>query len=255
MSNTPEPTHTLRSILGSVLYLIFGFVTIVPFAIGVVTVSLIDGDKGYWIAVAWLKLQMWGTRVICGMQPRVQGWENLPDAPVVLCAKHQSTWETFAMPAMMPRALCYVFKKELLWIPFFGWSIGMIRMIPIDRSKRGEAFNKVATIGLERFKEGRWIIMFPEGTRIPRGKAGKYKTGAARIAIETQAPIVPIAVTGARCWPRHWFHKFPGIVDVSIGKPIASVVDGKPRDPEEMMQEVQLWIEAEMHRLDAAAYA
>lgn len=250
-----RPKHTLRSCVASVLYLIFGFVTIVPYALGVVLASVLGGDKSYWIAAAWLRLQMWATSTLCGMQPRIQGMENLPDTPAILCPKHQSTWETFAMPVLMPRALCYVFKKELLWLPFFGWAIGSTRMIPIDRSKKSAAFNRVATIGLERFKEGRWIIMFPEGTRIPRGKAGKYKTGAARIAVVTQAPIVPIAVASARCWPRHWFHKYPGFVDVSIGKPIATVVDGKPRDADEVMQEVELWIEAEMRRLDPEAYA
>ncbi len=255
MSKPLKPTHTLRSLVGSVLFLLFAAVTVIPYAIGVMLVAILGGDKSYWVAQAWLRTQMWATRVICGMQPRVQGMENLPDAPVVLCPKHQSTWETYAMPVMMPRALCYVFKKELLWVPFFGWAIGMTRMIPIDRSKRGEAFNRVATIGLERFKEGRWIIMFPEGTRIPRGQVGKYKSGAARIAVETHAPIVPIAVTSARCWPRHWFHKYPGIVEVSIGKPIPSAIDGVARAPDELMAEVEAWIEAEMRRLDADAYA
>jgi 1-acyl-sn-glycerol-3-phosphate acyltransferase len=254
MSKAPFPRHNLRSFIGSVGYLLFSALTVVPYGIAVVLVSLIDGDRGYWVAAAWLRLQIWAARVISGIEPRVQGRENLPDAPVILCPKHQSAWETYAMPVMMPRALCYVFKRELLWIPFFGWSIGMIRMIPIDRSKRSEAFNKVATIGLERFKEGRWIIMFPEGTRIARGKVGNYKVGAARIATLTGAPIVPIAVASARCWPRHWFHKFPGVVDVSIGKPIASVVNGVAREPDELMREVQQWIETEMHRIDPQAY-
>jgi 1-acyl-sn-glycerol-3-phosphate acyltransferase len=98
--------------------------------------------------------------------------------------------------------------------------------------------------------QGIWIIMFPEGTRIARGQKGVYKTGGTRLAVETGAPVIPVAVTSARCWPRKAFIKRPGVVDVSIGKPIPSA----GREPEELMREVEQWIESEMRRLDPEAY-
>jgi 1-acyl-sn-glycerol-3-phosphate acyltransferase len=151
----------------------------------------------------------------------------------------------------MPRPLAYVFKKELLYVPFFGWAMGRMDMIHIDRSQRKQAFNKVVAQGKRLMSQGAWVIMFPEGTRIPRGQKGVYKVGGARLAIDTGAPVIPIAVTSAKCWPRKALIKTPGVVDFSIGRPISSV----GRKPDELMREVEDWIEAEMHRLDPEAYA
>ena len=155
------------------------------------------------------------------------------------------------MPAIMPHPLAYVFKKELLYIPFFGWAMARMDMIHIDRSQRTQAFSKVVAQGKRLMAQGTWVIMFPEGTRINRGQKGVYKSGGTRLAIETGAPVIPIAVTSAKCWPRKAFIKKPGIVDISIGKPIPSA----GRKPDELMREVEAWIEAEMRRLDPEAYA
>ena len=192
-------------------------------------------------------------RWILGIQVRVTGRENLPEgsaSAAILLVKHQSTFETFLMPALMPHPLAYVFKRELLRIPFFGWAMGRLDMVHIDRSQRAAAFSKVVEQGRRLLARGVWVIMFPEGTRIPRGERGVYKTGGTRLAIETGAPVVPIAVTSGRCWPRKAFLKYPGIVDVSIGPAIPSA----GRQPEELMREVEHWIETEMRRLDPEAY-
>jgi 1-acyl-sn-glycerol-3-phosphate acyltransferase len=170
---------------------------------------------------------------------------------VVLLSKHQSTWETFAYPALMSHPLAYVFKRELLYIPFFGWAMARMDMIHIDRSKRNQAWNKVAAQGKRLAAKGHWVIMFPEGTRIARGQKGEYKTGGTRLAIATGVPVVPIAVNSARCWPRKSFLLRPGVVDISIGQPIPSV----GREPAELMREVESWIETEMRRIDPEAYA
>ena len=154
------------------------------------------------------------------------------------------------MVAIMPHPLAFVFKKELLYVPFFGWAMARMDMIHIDRSRRTEAFNKVVEQGHKLLAKGVWVIMFPEGTRIPRGQKGRYQSGGTRLAIETGAPVIPVAVTSAKCWPRKAFIKKPGIVDISIGPPIPSV----GRKPTELMREVEAWIEAEMLRLDPEAY-
>ncbi|MBP7915052.1 MAG: 1-acyl-sn-glycerol-3-phosphate acyltransferase [Vitreoscilla sp.] len=243
-------------ILRSALFFLWLVVTVVPWATFVVLMSIfVRGTRLYWVCVGWLAASIWGARVICGVRHRVHGLENVPTAAdgraaVLLAPKHQSTWETFAFPVLMPHPLCYVFKRELLWIPFFGWAIGSLDMIHIDRSRRNEAWSKVAEQGRRYMAQGNWVIMFPEGTRIPRGQQGTYKTGASRLAITTGTPIVPIAVTSARCWPRKSFLLRPGLVEISIGKPI----DSTGRQPEELMREVEAWIEAEMRRLDPDAY-
>ena len=241
--------------LRSALFIAWMAVTVVPYALATLLASLFTrGDRLYWICVAWLSVVVWGARVICGVRHRVHGMEHLPSAdplaPVILAPKHQSTWETFALPTLMSHPLAYVFKRELLYIPFFGWAIGRLDMIHIDRSRRNEAWGKVAAQGQALLARGHWVIMFPEGTRGARGAQGVYKAGATRLAITTGAPVVPIAVTSARCWPRKSFLLRPGVIDISIGRPIPS----QGRQPDELMREVEQWIEAEMRRLDPEAY-
>lgn len=243
------------AVLRSTLHMAFMFVTVIPYTL-LILLARVLGAKGnvrYGFAQKWLTLSIDAARVLMGIRYQVQGQENLPvgeTSPAILLVKHQSTYETFLMPAIMPHPLAYVFKKELLYVPFFGWSIGSLDMIHIDRSQRAKAFAKVVEQGQALLDRGVWVIMFPEGTRIPRGERGSYKTGGTRLAIATGAPVIPIAVTSAKCWPRKAFIKTPGVVDVSIGKPIPSV----GRDAEELMREVETWIEAEMHRLDPEAY-
>jgi 1-acyl-sn-glycerol-3-phosphate acyltransferase len=190
---------------------------------------------------------------LMGIRNRVSGFGNLPKGEkdgVILLVKHQSTWETFALPAIMPHPLAYVFKKELLSIPFFGWAMARMDMIHIDRSKKRDAFKKVVEQGKRLLDQGTWVIMFPEGTRIPRGQKGEYKSGGARLAVETGVDVIPIAVTSAKCWPRRALIKTPGVVDISVGPRLSS----QGKTAEALMAEVEAWIEAEMHRLDPEAY-
>ena len=235
----------------SALYFLFLVVTIVPWATFAVAYSIfVRGERVYWVCAGWLRVAIWGARVICGVRHRVQGRENLPDFPVVMLPKHQSAWETLAFPTLMPHPLCYVFKRELLYIPFFGWAMARMDLIHIDRSKRSEAWAKVAEQGRRFMAQGNWVIMFPEGTRTPRGGKGTYKSGGTRLAVETGHPVLPVAVTSARCWPRKSLVLRPGVIDISIAPPIPST----GRDPDSLMREVEAWIEAEMRRLDPEAY-
>jgi 1-acyl-sn-glycerol-3-phosphate acyltransferase len=245
----------LLAVLRSALFMLWMVATVIPIGLVVLVASIfVRGDRLYWMCIFFLRLAIGGARVICGVRYRVRGMERLPSAdplaPVILCPKHQSTWETFAFPTLMSHPLVYVFKRELLMIPFFGWAMARLDMIHIDRSKRAEAWAKVAEQGRQLMAKGHWIIMFPEGTRTPRGSQGTYKSGASRLAVATGAPVVPIAVTSARCWPRKSFVLRPGLIEVSIGQPVPSA----GREPDELMREVEAWIEAEMRRLDPEAY-
>ena len=229
----------------SLAHVLWMAITVVPWALFVVGVSyFVSSTRLYWICAAWLRLAVNSGTWILGIQNRIQGMENLPlgtKDPAVLLVKHQSTWETFVMPVIMPHPLAYVFKKELLHVPFFGWAMGRLDMIHIDRKQRSRAFAKVVQQGRRLMQEGVWVIMFPEGTRIERGQSGNYKSGGTRLAIETGVPVIPIAVNSAVCWPRKAFIKRPGTVTVSIGQAIPS----HGRQPDELMADVESWIENE----------
>ena len=242
------------ALIRSILHMLWMCVTVVPWALALLLVS-IGPSRGfaYRIAANWLRVVVVGARVILGIRERVTGMENLPigeTSPAILLVKHQSTYETFLMPVLMPHPLAYVFKKELLYIPFFGWSIGRLDMIHIDRSKGNKAFAKVVAQGKKLLARGIWIIMFPEGTRTRVGSQGRYKRGGARLAVRTGAPVVPIAVNSGERWPRKAFLKTPGLVTVSIGPPIES----QGMRPAELAEEVENWIEAEMRRISPHAY-
>ena len=242
-------------LIRSTLHMLWMAITVIPWTIAVLIASVFaSSDTVYALCKGWLAHAVNSGTLILGIHNRVSGMENLPvdaNAGAVLLLKHQSTWETFSMVALMPRHVAYVFKKELLYVPFFGWAMGRLDMIHIDRSQRAQAFSKVAAQGKRLMAKGVWVIMFPEGTRIDRGQKGVYKSGGTRLAIECGVPVIPVAVTSAKCWPRKAFIKKPGIVDISIGPQIPSI----GRKPDELMREVEAWIEAEMRRLDPEAYA
>ncbi|THU04633.1 1-acyl-sn-glycerol-3-phosphate acyltransferase [Lampropedia puyangensis] len=230
--------------------------TMVFYATSLMIAALfVRGEPVYRIGVAWLSVCVSSAKWMLGIRYRVQGMEHLPahtrEQKVVVLAKHQSTYETFLMPLILRHVvLSYVFKKELLSIPFFGWGIGRMDMVHIDRKQGSKAFHKVLEQGRKLTDMGNWVMMFPEGTRVPRGEVGNYKVSGSRLAIDTGAVVVPVAVASARCWAPKAIVKFPGVIDVSIGKPIST--EGKT--PNELMDEVQQWIEQEMHRLDPEAY-
>ena len=156
--------------------------------------------------MGWPRLAIWGARVICGIRWQVKGWENLPDGPAVILSKHQSAWETLFFPAYMPREVCFVYKKELHMVPFFGWGLALLRMIAIDRSKGRDAFEQVVAQGRKRMDEGRWPCSSGRHARAP-GQAGRFKMGGALLASRTGAKVIPVAHNAGECWRRNAFVK------------------------------------------------
>lgn len=243
--------RTIMHVIRSTLFFIYLIVYTIPYACACfIAFPFLNANRRYKMAVGWCRSTLWMLRHLVGVSWRIEGLDNLPDGPAVLLPKHQSAWETLAFPAIMPRPLCYVFKRELLYVPFFGWALGMLKMVHVDRNKGHRAFTSLIRQGKERMAEGSWVIMFPEGTRVPVGQRGKYKTGGTRFAIATGVPVVPIAHNAGHVWPRNAFLKFPGIVTVSIGKPI----DTRNLNADEVMARVEEWIETEMRRIDPHAY-
>jgi len=236
----------LRSLL---FMLIMAVVTVVWSGVCMLAAPL-PYNKRYYVTSRWNVFMIWCAKHICGINYQFKGYENFPDAPAIILSKHQSAWETIFLLANLPRPLVFVFKKEILYIPFFGWGIALLRMIPIDRKQGKNAFKAVVAHGKRRLKDGQWIIMFPEGTRTRVGSQGKYKSGGTRLAVETNSVIVPIALNSGECWPKNSFIKKPGTITVSVGKPISP--EGKT--PDELMEQVEQWIESEMRVISPHAY-
>lgn len=190
-------------------------------------------------AQAWVKGLLWLLKHVCGLSYKVVGAENIPDTPSIICSKHQSGWETLALQAIFPPQV-FVAKKELLWIPFFGWGLALLDTIAIDRSAKTKASQQIVEQGRQRIAKGYWIAVFPEGTRTPPGVAGRYQQGAARMAKAFDVPMVPVALNAGEFWPKNSFRKFPGEITVVIGKPIL------PQDKSSaaMTREAEEWIEA-----------
>lgn len=236
--------------LRSALFLVFQIVTVVPYALCCLLLAPAPRRIRYRFTVGWPRLVVWGAKVFTGIRWQVKGAHNLPEGPAIVLAKHQSTWETLFLAAWMPREMCFVFKRELLRLPFFGWGIGLLDMIHIDRKRRMDAFEQVVEQGARKLDEGRWIILFPEGTRTPAGSQGRYRSGGARLAVRTGAPVIPIAVNSGEFWPRRAIVLRPGTITVSIGPPIP--VTGRAAD--EVNAEVETWIEGEMRKLSPHLY-
>jgi 1-acyl-sn-glycerol-3-phosphate acyltransferase len=193
----------------------------------------------------WARSMIWWLRVTCGIRHEVSGLENLPQTPSIILSKHQSAWETLAFQAIFPTQV-YVLKRELLWIPIFGWGLAMSSPIAIDRSAGREALKKLVSVGQRRLQDGLWVVIFPEGTRKAPGEKGKYQIGGAWLATHTKTQVVPVAHNAGNCWPKNSFLKKPGVIQIHIGKPIQSV--GLKADA--LNTQVEAWIESEMPQLE-----
>ncbi len=198
----------------------------------------------YNLIANWAKIMLVLLRWICGIRHEVRGLENLPAEPRIILCKHQSAWETLALQQVFP-AQAWVLKRELLWIPFFGWALALTNPIAIKRSDGKGALKQLLKQGKERLKQGFHVVIFPEGTRIPYGQRGKYKIGGAMLACASATPVIPVAHNAGRLWGRNAFLKRPGTIIMSIGAPIET----KGRKADEVNAEVEHWIENEIQQL------
>ena len=237
--------------LRSALYMAFLVITVIPYAFACILWAPLPLHWRYRLTVGWPRMAIWGAKVFCGIRWQCKGLENLPDGPAIVLSKHQSAWETLFFPAYLPREACFVYKRELHLLPFFGWGLALLRMIPIDRSKGRDAFDQVVRQGRQRLAEGRWPQLFPEGTRVPPGKIARYKLGGARLAVECETGVIPVALNAGECWRRNAFVKRPGLVTVSFGP----FIPYAGQTPEQMNEQVQHWIEGEMCRLNPERYS
>lgn len=230
--------------LRSLAFGLFQMIVTPPYALVVLALFWLPAVPRFRFITGWCAINLWAARWICGIRARVEGLENIGTGAKIVACKHSSTWETLFLSRLLP-PLAYVAKKELLALPFFGWAFRLASPITIDRKAGRDAMLQIAEQGRERFAQGFWIIFYPEGTRIRAGTRAPYKTGAARLAIALQAPMLPIAHNAGWLWPKGIMGKRAGTITLSIGKQIEPFTD----DPGELTRAVETWIEDEVARL------
>jgi len=198
----------------------------------------------YRIIAGWSRLVVHLAKIILGIGWRIEGAEHLPSHPAVILSKHQSAWETMAFQLIFPPQV-HVLKRELLWIPFFGWGLALMSPIAINRSRGVSALRAIAKKGRERLEQGFWVVVFPEGTRVRPGERRPYQLGGAWLAAAAGAPVVPVAHNAGLVWPRNSFLKRPGTVTIRIGPAIESA----NRDPKAVNELAEKWIEEQQKAL------
>lgn len=188
----------------------------------------------------WSRLAIWLSKYLVGIRYEVIGAENIPAQPGVILANHQSTWETFFLQQIF-RPQTQLIKKELLYVPLFGWAFALAKPIAIDRSKGRDSLKQLAAVGGQRLKDGIWILVFPEGTRVLPGSPIKFSRGGTALACANQAPVVPVAHNAGEFWPKHGWGKKPGTVTVMIG-PALYPKGSDPRSIVELNKRAEEWV-------------
>lgn len=233
----------MQSLRGFLFYLGLAPVTVLFSLIGILILPL-PRKLRYAVITRWSMFAIWWLRITCGLSWRVAGAERIPAVACVILSKHQSAWETIALQLIFPPQ-CQVLKRELLRVPFFGWGLASLNPIAIDRAAGAKALRTVLRAGKQRIADGWYVLLFPEGTRVPPGGRRRYSPSGAALAIHAHCPIVPVAHNAGRFWPRASLRKAPGVIDVVIGEPLAT----EGRTAADLTAEVETWIEAACARL------
>ncbi len=189
----------------------------------------------------WSRVNVWWLRIAAGVDHRVEGWENVPAQRCIVVAKHQSSWETIVFETLF-RPHCWVLKREFLRIPFAGWGAALLEPIAVDRAAGHRSVRQLVRIGQERLRRGRWVIVFPEGTRTAPGQRRRYHVGAGALAEASGVPVLPVAHNAGQFWPRHSPIRYRGTIRVRIGP----LISPEGRTPKEIVAAAEEWIEGQM---------
>ena len=237
--------QTIRSLLylvGMAIFtLFFGFLCIFT--------VLIPYRFRYKFIVSWSASNLWWLKITCGLKHNIVGKENIPDRPCIVMSNHQSTWETMAIGTIFP-PLTWVVKRELFLVPVFGWGLALTHPIALNRGAGRKAVDQLVEQGKEKLRLGRWVLIFPEGTRTPPGTKRKFKIGGAMLAAESGAPIVPVAHNSGNFWARKQLTKKPGTVQMVIGP----VIESQGKTAGQINQEVYEWISTKRDALESTPY-
>ena len=203
----------------------------------------------YAITKVWTRFNIWWLKTTCGIDYEIQGLENVPNEAVIVLAKHQSTWETLFLHQLLP-PLTWVVKRELVYMPIFGWALALLQPIAINRQSSKVAIKQILSQGKHYLDLGRWVLLFPEGTRTAPGQRQRYRLGGARLAAYSHYPVLPVAHNAGEFWPRRGFIKRPGTITVVFGPLIAS----RDRSPEDINAEAEAWIENTMLQITNVSF-
>jgi 1-acyl-sn-glycerol-3-phosphate acyltransferase len=230
--------------LRSFLYTALLFMSVPFHATGVLLLAPFGHRVYYRVAVNWAKVNLWLLQRLCGLGYSVEGSEHLPSEPCVLYWKHESVFEAMAGAVICPPQT-WVAKRELMWLPFFGWGLALLKPIAINRKAGRTAVRQVIQQGQERLASGLCVVIYPEGTRVLPGQARRFGISGAALAKVAGRPIVPVAHNAGDFWPRRSFLKRPGTIRIVIGPPI----DTAGRSPDEITRLGRNWIEETLARI------
>ena len=191
----------------------------------------------YFAVTRWTVFNLWWLRVTCNLKYNLSGRENIPEGPAIIICNHQSAWETLALQIIFPPQ-AWILKRELLWIPIYGWGLATMEPIAIDRDSAVKSFRQIIDQGCDRLSKNIWVVIFPEGTRVAPGETRNYLPGGGLLAEKSGCPVVPVAHNSGYFWPRNSLIKTPGTITMAIGP----VIDSRGKTAEEIMQETETWI-------------
>jgi len=200
--------------------------------------------RRYRLLNQWGRFILWWLEKTCHLTHQVHGREHISSQPTVLLSKHQSAWETIAFQRIFPYQ-AWIVKRELIRLPLFGWALATLKPIAIDRKNIRQSIRQIMEQGKQHLADGRWVVIFPEGTRVAPGEKNRYSVTGALLAVHTGCSVLPVAVNSGEFWPRQGFIKKPGVIQVSIGPPIEST----NKTPQELNTLAETWIENEMLKL------
>lgn len=235
--NTERPNASL--IARSLLYAAGQGLLSVLFSIAAIVALLLPYRQRYALVSRWTHWNLWWLDKTCRLNHSVVGEENIPAKPTIIFCKHESAWETLALQCYFTPQV-WVIKRELLWIPFFGWGLATLRPIAIDRKASRAGLEQILSQGRERLKDGCWVVIFPEGTRVAPGERRRYRQGGAALAQQTGFPILPVAHNAGDFWPRNSFIKRPGTIQLCFGP----VIESSGRSAAEINRLAESWIES-----------
>ena len=224
--------------IGSVIFTVYLFLSVAVYGLAALLFGFVSEKLAYGVALSWANSILFLLKRLCRLDYHVEGVENLPTEASLVLMKHSSAWETIAQFKLFPRQT-WVMKRELLWAPILGWVLRIYRPIAIDRKAGRAAVEQVVEQGTDRLKKGYWVVIFPEGTRVPAGESHRYGQSGALLAVASGRAIVPVAHNAGEYWRRRDWLKRPGTIRVVIGPPIKS----EGREPRELTAEVRQWVE------------
>ena len=234
----------LRQLAGSVLFTFWMFFSVGFYALAILLVAPFSVSARFAITQSWIRMVLWTLRILCRIDYSVRGLENVPDGACIFLLKHSSAFETLAEIEIFGRQT-WVLKRELLWVPIFGWALKLLDPIAINRGSGRSAVRQVLDQGRQALERGSNVMIFPEGTRVQHGETRRYGASGAALAAHTGRPIIPVAHNAGVFWPRRGLRKFPGTVEFVVGAP---VFVGE-RDVREVNAEIQAWIEDQTGRM------